>query len=92
MATKNNPGKWDCYAKARPDEEMFVLLARDPLAPFLVAIWAKMRMGTPAEAKVLFDTMSAKLADRYIAEPDIHKAEEAMDCARAMFRAQAERG
>ena len=38
--SKNNPGKWDCYAKAHPDEPMFVLLARDPLAPELVRQWA----------------------------------------------------
>jgi hypothetical protein len=40
LFSKNNPGKWDCYAKARPDEPMFVLLARDPLAPPLVRRWA----------------------------------------------------
>lgn len=43
MGTKNKPGKFDCYAKAAPDEPMFVLLARDPLAPFVVEMWAKMR-------------------------------------------------
>lgn len=41
MGTKNNPGKYDCYTKAEPDEPMFVLLARDPLAPLLVEIWAR---------------------------------------------------
>jgi len=40
MGTKNNPGKFDCYAAAKPDEPMFVLLARDPIAPQLVQIWA----------------------------------------------------
>jgi len=40
MGTKNEPGKFDCYDKAEPDEPMFVLLARDPLAPVLVAQWA----------------------------------------------------
>jgi hypothetical protein len=40
MGTKNNPGKFDCYEKAEPDEPMFVLLARDPLAPALVEAWA----------------------------------------------------
>jgi hypothetical protein len=43
MSTKNNPGAWDCYAKAHPDEPMFVLLARDPLAPDLVREWARRR-------------------------------------------------
>lgn len=30
MGTKNNPGKFDCYNNALPDEPMFILLARDP--------------------------------------------------------------
>jgi hypothetical protein len=40
VSTKNNPGPNSCYAKAHPDEPMFVLLARDPLAPPLVRRWA----------------------------------------------------
>lgn len=40
MGTKNNPGKFDCYEKADPDEPMFVLLGRDPLASVLVQLWA----------------------------------------------------
>jgi len=41
MGTKNNPGNYDCYENAEPDEPMFVLLARDPLAPFLVRLWVE---------------------------------------------------
>ena len=44
MGTKNNPGKFDCYAKAEPDEPMFVLLARDPIASFLVDLWRQMHL------------------------------------------------
>lgn len=44
MSTKNNPGTFDCYAKAAPDEPMFILLARDPLAPELVRLWAERRL------------------------------------------------
>lgn len=40
MGTKNNPGKFDCYEAAEPDEPMFVLLARDMEAPLLVRIWS----------------------------------------------------
>lgn len=40
MGTKQNPGDYDCYAKAEFDEPMFVLLARDPRAPGLVEAWA----------------------------------------------------
>lgn len=43
MGTKNNPGSYDCYAAAEPDEPMFVLLARDPMAPQLVRNWAMIR-------------------------------------------------
>lgn len=40
MGTKNNPGKFDCYANAEQDEPMFILLGRDPSAPDLVRGWA----------------------------------------------------
>lgn len=43
MGTKNNPGSYDCYANAEPDEPMFILLARDPVAPLLVRWWAELR-------------------------------------------------
>lgn len=43
MATKNDPGRFDCYANAEPDEPMFVLLGRDKHAPTLVWLWATLR-------------------------------------------------
>ena len=43
MGSKNNPGQFDCYANALPDEPMFILLARDPNAPALVEAWASRR-------------------------------------------------
>lgn len=43
MGTKNNPGMFDCYEAAEPDEPMFVLLARDRHAPLLVRYWARLR-------------------------------------------------
>ncbi len=43
MGTKNNPGVFDCYANADPDEPMFVLLGRDKHAPTLVWLWAVLR-------------------------------------------------
>lgn len=43
MGTKNNPGAFDCYGNAKPDEPMFVLLGRDPVAPALVMLWAILR-------------------------------------------------
>lgn len=44
MGTKNNPGKFDCYTNALPDEPIFILLARDPDFQRLVHKWAKRRM------------------------------------------------
>lgn len=44
MGTKNNPGKFDCYFNAKPDEPMFILLGRDPFAPQLVELWATLRL------------------------------------------------
>ena len=54
MGTKNNPGDYDCYEKAESDEPMFVLLARDPLAPILVDLWASLRAhsaGNPSKVQ-----------------------------------------
>lgn len=44
MGSKNEPGEFDCYANALPDEPMFILLVRDPAAPEIVEQWAKDRM------------------------------------------------
>lgn len=44
MGTKNNPGQFDCYANALPDEPIFTLLARDPEFLNLVIQWADKRM------------------------------------------------
>ncbi len=43
MGTKEQPGAFDCYANAQPDEPMFVLLGRDKHAPALVWLWASLR-------------------------------------------------
>lgn len=43
MGTKNDPGNFDCYANALPDEPMFILLARDTDAAYLVKEWAAKR-------------------------------------------------
>ena len=34
--TKNEPGKFDCHAKAADDEPLFTLRAKDPIAPAMV--------------------------------------------------------
>lgn len=43
MASKKNPGSYDCYANAEHDEEMFILLARDVAAPWVVEFWRAIR-------------------------------------------------
>lgn len=43
MGTKNNPGKFDCMSKAEPDEPVFVLLGRDPVAAIVVRLWTELR-------------------------------------------------
>jgi hypothetical protein len=80
MGSKNNPGAFDCYAAAEPDEPMFVLLGRDPLASDLVEIWARRRAGS-----------RGAYLEAHAGGGD-PKVREALECARAMERwAQGER-
>lgn len=58
MGTKNNPGQFDCYANAEPDEPMFILLGRDPMAASLVNLWGDMRLEHGEDA--------AKVAEAYL--------------------------
>ena len=43
MGTKANPGEYDCYEKALPDEPIFILMGRDPTAPTILRQWATYR-------------------------------------------------
>lgn len=74
MGTKTNPGRFDCYTAAEPDEPMFILLGRDRHAAALVNLWAAMRMGEegPESAKALEALMLANemLAWRLRNRPD----------------------
>jgi hypothetical protein len=86
MATKANPGRYDCYANAEPDEPLFTLLARDPTAEFFVAAWAAVRAGDLEEAQKLM--VDAKIALQKAGKPllpyDSPKLVEAQECAKAM--------
>jgi hypothetical protein len=73
MATKNNPGEFDCYENAEGDEPMFVLLARDPQAPGLVRQWAHDR-----ELRIAIGEY------RELTEDEKRQVDEAMECANAM--------
>lgn len=75
MGTKNNPGDFDCYANANPDEPMFVLLARDENAPWVVEQWCA----------AYFE----KIGDAATPE-QIDKLHEAEACAESMRRWRAE--
>lgn len=77
MGTKNNPGVFDCYANAEPDEPMFVLLGRDASAAQIVRLWANER------ARQI--NVGAK------PESDSDMVLEALECASAMERFYAER-
>lgn len=62
MGTKNKPGKYDCYAHAKVDEPLFVLLGRDPMAGTLVRVWADLREQNgedPAKVKEARDCADA---------------------------------
>ena len=76
MGTKNNPGKFDCYDAAKPDEPMFVLLARDRHAPQLVREWANLR-----EAELADSMLSVTAEER---AHKVAKIAEARACAQAM--------
>lgn len=87
MGTKNNPGRFDCFAAAEPDEPLFGLLARDALAAHMVSIWSKLRMGDHEAARVVFNHLleQATQAGYPRAGDDVDKAIEAMDCSMSMF-------
>jgi hypothetical protein len=69
MGTKNNPGKFDCYQDAAPDEPMFVLLARDRDAPDLIREWANRREGRNGNPDKIAEARScAKAMDRWRTE------------------------
>lgn len=57
MGTKNNPGKFDCYQNADPDEPLFILLARDDSAPKLVMDWAMERLRLINEGRKPYEDM-----------------------------------
>lgn len=62
MGTKNNPGDYDCYANAEPDEPMFVLLARDERAPALVEMWCAMSHLKGTDPKKIAEAAACKRA------------------------------
>jgi hypothetical protein len=70
VGTKNNPGRFDCYKNAEPDEPIFILLGRDPHAHVAVRKWALDRL------KMIDDGLKP--------ETDMEMIWEALDCAAKM--------
>lgn len=85
MATKRNPGEFDCYAAARDDEPLFVLLARDEQAPERVRDWAHKRAGRLGDE---IARLGGRLPKNYART--LRKIHEAVECADAMERWRAE--
>lgn len=75
MGTKEQPGQFDCYEKAAPDEPIFTLLGRDRSAPTLVMEWARIR--------------ELQVRQGWKPETDMAKVEEARACALRMAAYQA---
>jgi hypothetical protein len=69
MATKRNPGQYDAYAAAEPDEPIFTLRANDPTAPAMVRGWAMNRV------HAIFQGHKPNTPDQW------HKVSEAVTCA-----------
>lgn len=44
MSTKSDPGRFNCYQAAYPDETIFTILARDPAFPATVSFWKQERI------------------------------------------------
>lgn len=80
MGTKNNPGVFDCHAKAEDDEPLFTLLGRDPLGHALVELWAHLRARDISSAVFCFGYLVAQTA-KLAFENNTAKVEEAFQCA-----------
>ncbi len=82
MGSKNNPGEFDCYAAADPDEPLFTVLARCRLSPPLVRLYAAVRGRDLVGAHVAFNDLLA--ASMTKGPADTAKLAEARGCAAEM--------
>lgn len=89
MGTKNEPGVFDCYENAEPDEPMFVLLARDPFASELVKIWSLLRAKKIGNAAAVFTRLARQAEGRK--RGNAEKCREAWACAMEMAKWQRRR-
>jgi hypothetical protein len=85
MGTKNNPGNYDCYAKAAPDEPIFILRGKDPIAPFLVELWVASRTGRWDECVAIIGRAAGDAAvGGRVSADNYDKLGEALTCAESM--------
>lgn len=68
MGTKNDPGDYDCYANAEPDEPMFILLGRDPAASATVEAWRSIRAAIGKEPLDSLKSQEAHVCAKTMAE------------------------
>lgn len=80
----------DCYHKAEQGEPKFTLLARDPVAPDIVRLWASVRNGDHVEMANAFASLASICHHRYIETGDYDnaKTENAYDIADKMTQWQ----
>jgi hypothetical protein len=83
MGTKNNPGPYDCYAHAEPDEPIFVLRGKDPAAHIVVAFWAALskQLHNQTQEKMM---EAAKIAAEMRLWAESKGKKELVDTARAL--------
>lgn len=84
MGTKNNPGEFNCYAKAEPDEPLFTLRGKDVSAPYLVEIWTAVRRGHVGAARTALDRLLTDPRVVALKGGECEKSDEALSCAEAM--------
>lgn len=66
MGTKNEPGAYDCYAKADDNEPIFTLRAHDPFAWLVVQEWANHYANSPEHDHAKFaEAMACSKAMRF---------------------------
>jgi hypothetical protein len=91
MSSKTDPSQFDAYSKAEPDEPVFTLLARDPVAPPLIEAWAYLRSGQIGAAEIAFKAAmdaATHIAPQMPGEAQIRSAFEVAEESRAYLRAR----
>lgn len=63
MSTKETPGEFDAFEKARPDELIFTLLERDPDAPPAIMFWVDRRRTRAIKSRMEEDSRPDALAN-----------------------------